>query len=375
MKILILANNDAGLFKFRKELLEELVKHHQVYISVPDGEFVSDIKALGCRTGTCSFLDRRGTNPFHDIKLLLYYGRLLKKIRPDLVFTYTIKPNVYGGLACRKYHVPYVANITGLGSAVENGGILQKITLFLYKAGLRNAQKVFFQNTENRDFFLKNKIVTVPYGLLPGSGVNLMQHCFEVYPEDTDELVFTTVGRIMKDKGTDELLRAAETIKRKFPKIRFRMVGFFDDQYEDVIRKAVKSGIVEYTGQQRDIHPFITESHAIIHPSYHEGMSNVLLEAAAAGRPVLASDIPGCRETFDEGTSGLGFAPQDTESLVQAIEKFIRLPYEKKVQMGQMGRRKMEQEFDRRKVVEKYMEETEKIMKEQETCSQGYMKN
>lgn len=375
MKILIMANSDIGLFKFRRELLEELVKHYRVYVSVPDGEFIPDIKKLGCRTSICRLMDRRGTNPLKDLRLLEYYCRLVKKIRPDMVFTYTVKPNVYGGLVCRKFRIPYVANVTGLGTAIENGGILQKIALFLYKYGLRNAQKVFFQNTENRDFFLREKVVSTPYDLLPGSGVNLVQHCMEPYPQDTKELVFTAIGRIMGDKGTNELLKAAENVRRKYPEVKFRLLGFFDDDYESVIKKAERAGTVEYISQQKDIHPFIAESHAIIHPSHHEGMSNVLLEAAATGRPVLASDIPGCRETFDEGKSGFGFRPKDAADLACTIEKFILLPYEKKVQMGLAGRKKMEKEFDRRNVVETYMKEVEKITEEKETCFHSCTKN
>lgn len=360
-KVLILVNHDVVIYNFRLELVERLLADgYEVHISSPYGERIDDLIARGAKYHEIS-IDRHGMNPVKDLSVLREYRKLMSSIRPAAVFSYTVKPNVYGGIAAGQYHIPFIATVTGLGISVGNGGIKGQVVLCLYRLGLRHAQMVCFQNRENMEFMLKYGVVKGPYCLLPGSGVNLVQHCPEPYPKDRDGLVFTTIGRIMKDKGTDELLQAAKTVKKKYPEVKFRLIGFFDDDYEKAIREAVRAGTVEYIRQQKDIHPFIAESHAIIHPSYHEGMSNVLLEAAATGRPVLASDIPGCRETFDEGTSGLGFLPRDIGSLVQAIERFIQLPYEKKVQMGQSGRRKMEQEFDRRIVVEKYMEEIKRL--------------
>ena len=208
---------------------------------------------------------------------------------------------------------------------------------------------------------IEKRVVSCPCKVLPGSGVNLNTHSFEPYPEETDKLIFTTVGRIMRDKGTDELLSAAERIKKKYPSVIFRLIGFFDDDYEAKVKEAEGKGIIEYIEQQRDIHPWMKDSHAIIHPSYHEGMSNVLLEAAATGRPVLASDVPGCRETFDEGTSGLGFRSRDSMALERTIEKFIQLSYKEKAAMGMAGRKKVEQEFNRDTVVENYLYEIRKL--------------
>lgn len=361
MKILMLGNNDSGLYKLRKELLEKLINEHEVYVSVPEGEYINEIEAIGCKVIVNRQLERRGTNPVRDLRLFCHYSRLVREIDPDIVFTYTIKPNVYGGLVCSQRRIPYLANITGLGTSVENGGILQRLTLTLYKAGLAHAEKVFFQNRENLEFFLRHRVIKGCCEVLPGSGVNITQHCYEPYPDERGPLVFSMIGRIMRDKGMDELLSAAEKIKEKYPDVTFRLIGFFDDDYEEKIRQAENKGVVEYVGQQRDIHPWIKESNAVIHPSYHEGMSNVLLETAATGRPILASDIPGCREAFEEGVSGLGFKPQNVGELVKAIEKFIGLSHEEKAAMGRAGRRKMEQEFSRDIVIEKYIAEIDKI--------------
>ncbi len=356
MKILFLANNDSGLYKFRRELLETLVQEHEVSFCVPPGEYVSAIQALGCRYIPCDLLDRHGTNPLKELKLLGFYRRILRQLRPDVVFTYTIKPNVYGGLACAGLRIPYIANVTGLGVSLENKGVLQTVTKTLYRFGLWKARRVFFQNKSNREFMIKNRIVTRNWCDLPGSGVNLEQHRFEAYPAETDSPVFTTIGRIMKDKGIDELLQAARAIKKEYPQVIFRLIGSFEENYQEIIRAAAREGILEYIEPQNDIHPFMKESHAILHPSYHEGMSNVCLEGAATGRPILASDIPGCRETFEEGVSGIGFRPRDPLSLEAAIRRFLALPYEARKAMGAAGRKKVEAEFDRKLVIRAYLD-------------------
>lgn len=361
MRVLILANNDIGLYKFRKELLEELVKENKVYICLPDGEFIPKLKKTGCKFIDCKYLVRRGTNPLTDLKLMVFYKQLIHKTKPDIVFTYTIKPNIYGGMACAKLGVPYVANVTGLGTAIENGGLLQKITLSLYKYGLRKAQKVFFQNEANRNHMIKHHVTDRSSGLLPGSGVNLQENQYEDYPDEKNGIHFLFVGRIMKDKGVDELLVAAERIKRKHPNVSFSLVGGYEEEsYRKKIETFERHGIVKAYGEQKDVHSFMKSHHAVIQPSYHEGLSNVLLEAAASGRPVLASDIPGCRETFSESISGIGFVRQDADSLREAIEKFLSLSEEERNRMGRMGREKVEKEFSRDIVVQAYLSEAKK---------------
>lgn len=357
--VLILVNHDVVIYNFRLELVERLLEDgYEVHISSPVGEHTEDLKSLGVYFHKIS-INRHGMNPLDEWKILMEYKRLIKVIHPLIVFTYTVKPNVYGGIAAKTAHVPFVPNITGLGTIINGGGIKKTLVLVLYKFGLYKAQKVFFQNEENKNFMVKNKVVLSSYEVLPGSGVNLDRHCFEPYPEYDGHIIFTTIGRIMKDKGIDELLEAAREVKQRHPEVMFRLIGFFDSDYEKKIRIAEKQGIIKYIEQQRDIHPWLKETHAVIHPSYHEGMSNVLLEAAATGRPVLASDISGCRETFNS-MSGIGFKAKSSRDLVRAIEEFINLSYDKKATMGKAGRNKMEREFNRQIVVEKYVDEIRK---------------
>ncbi|WP_366161306.1 glycosyltransferase family 4 protein [Bacillus infantis] len=357
MKILVLANFGMGLYNFRKELLEVLIKQgNEVYISLPDDDYVPKLGKIGCKF-IDTHLERRGTNPFTDFKLLLDYVGIIKRIKPDVVLTYTIKPNVYGGIACAITKTPFITNITGLGTSVENKGLIQKITLMLYKLGLRKASCVFFQNQTNRKFFEDNRIVKSKTRLIPGSGVNLEQHKSEEYPMRDEKVRFLFIGRIMKAKGVEELFEAAKLVKESYPNVQFDFIGGTEENYNDKLDELERLDLIKYHGQQDDVHSFIKKSHATILPSYHEGLANVLLESASSGRPVLASRVPGCVETYDDGLSGFGFEAMNVDSLVDAIMKFVNLPYDEKREMGIAGRRKMENQFDRNIVINAYLKE------------------
>ncbi len=361
MKVLILANNDVGLYKFRKELIVELLKEHDVFICLPDGSFVKELVSMGCSFIPCNLLNRHGTNPVQELKLICWYKRMLKQYKPDIVFTYTIKPNVYGGAACASLDIPYVVNVTGLGTAVENEGILQKITLFLYHLGLRKAQKVFFQNTENCDFMLSYGAVKGAYDLLPGSGVNLSQYEVCPYP-DGNTVDFIFVARVMKEKGIDQYLNAATIIKKNHPECRFHICGFCEQDYEEKLKKLNDEGIIIYHGLVSDMKPIYQMAACTVHPTYYpEGLSNVLLESLASSRPIITTDRSGCREVVDDGVNGYMIPCKDNQALIDAIERFLSLSLEERKQMGIAGRNKVEREFDRRIVIQKYMDEIEKI--------------
>lgn len=363
MKILILANFGMGLYNFRKELLEELLQQgNKVYISLPNDEYVTKLKSLGCHYVETA-LERRGTNPVKDSMLFLQYIQLIRQINPDLVLTYTIKPNVYGGLACRVTNTPYITNITGLGTSLESKSVIQKFTIYLYKIGLKKASCLFFQNHTNLKFFMTNQIAKNKTRLVPGSGVNIHHHSFEKYPEDDQQIRFLFIGRMMKAKGIDELLQAASIIKKKYPNTHFDLVGGCEEDYHQQLADLQSLEVITYHGQQKDVQSFIKKSHATILPSYHEGTANVLLESASAGRPVLASRVPGCKETFDEGISGLAFEVKNVDSLVDTIEKFIHMPYEQKRAMGIAGRKKIEKEYDRKIVINAYLDEINKVVR------------
>ena len=321
-RILVLANNDVGLYRFRKDLLAALLgAGHEVYISLPDGGFVSELVQLGCR-----FIDtpieRRGMNPIHDSKLFHQYRAILKEVKPDLVLTYTIKPNIYGGLACRMAHIPYAVNITGLGSAIENGGWLKKFVLALYKPALKGARVIFFENTGNRDTLAATGVV--PKGrdvVLSGAGVNLEDYPYQSYPQE-GPVRFLFVGRVMREKGVDELFAAAKRMKQEYGNgVEFHIVGSFEEGYKPLMDELEKAGVVKYHGYQSDMKHFYGMANCVVLPSYHEGMSNVLLEAAASGRPLITSDIPGCREAVEDGVSGYLCPAKDANALYGAMQR------------------------------------------------------
>lgn len=359
-KVVLVGNHDVVIYNFRKELIETLLADgNEVSIILPYGDKVELLKNMGCHYHEVK-VERRGTNPFQDLKLYHNYKEILSRIKPDIVLTYTIKPNIYAGMASCKLGIPYIANITGLGSAVENKGILQWITIALYKIAFRKIQTVFFQNLENKQFFEDKKIAVGKHQLLPGSGVNLKQFKQLDYPDDT-KIRFLFIARVMKEKGIEEYLYCAEEIARKYNHVEFHILGFCEEDYEERLEQLNRRGIIKYHGMQKDIIPFLKQSHCTIHPSFYpEGMSNVLLESAASGRPVITTDRSGCREIVDDKVSGFLFETKKKEQLLSIVEMFIEMPNETKKQMGLAGRKKVEKEFDRTIVVNAYTKEIEK---------------
>lgn len=350
MKILILANFDVGLYQFRRELIEALLKEHQVLLSLPDGDLIRPLEEMGCRFFDTP-MERRGINPVKDLDLFLRYIKLLRQQKPDLVITYTIKPNIYGGLACRLLRIPYAVNITGLGTAFQKQGMLRKLVTFLYRTALKKARVVFFENSGNRQVFLDEGIVAENKTcLLSGAGVNLEHYAYAPYPEaGTTRFLF--VGRVMKEKGVEELFAAMERLNAEGADCCLDVLGGYEENYADTIRNYEQQGWLHYHGYVTDVRPFIEKAHCFVLPSYHEGMANTNLECAAMGRPLITSDIPGCKEAVLDGVSGLLCEPQNADSLYEVMKHFLSLSSEIRAQMGCVGRSHMEAVFDKKKVV------------------------
>lgn len=364
-KVLILANSSAGLFDFRNELLLRLIAQgNEIVISLPDDVHNDEFEKEGCRV-VHTDINRRGVNLLQDISLYREYKRLIKKENPQVVLSYTIKPNVYGGYACRKLGVPYLATITGLGSTFEKGGLLLKLIVVMYRVALKGCSCLVFQNEANRKIFEKYGIKAKKHITVSGSGVNLDKHFYEEYPGHKDDITrFLYVGRVMKEKGMDEYLYAAGKMKERYgDKVTFSVIGYYDGDYEEIMKAAEEKGYMKRIPFQKDIHPYMREADAIVHPSYHEGMSNVLMEAAATGRPVIATDISGCREIVDRGKSGLLFEAKNAEALVDVLDQFMNMSTDQRRAMGKAGRKWVEDNFDRNKVVDLYIEEINRIAK------------
>ena len=354
-KILILTNHSYMLYRFRLELIQALMKSHEVVLSMPFVGHEEDFQALGLRCIETD-IDRRGINPATDLRLFHTYQRLLKEEKPDLVITYSIKPNIYGGLACRIAGVPYCANVQGLGTAFQRKGLAQFVTV-LYKLALGKARTVFFENRENAEEFCRRGILSAgKETVLPGAGINLERYSYVPYPENK-AIHFLYLGRIMKEKGMDELFAAMRRLREKFgASMVLDIVGFFDDEgYKAQVDQLAAEGIAVYHGFQSDPLPYYAAADCVVLPSYHEGMSNVLLEAAATGRPVITSDIPGCREAVEDGKTGLLCKARDCASLYEQMARMAETSPAERQAMGLAAHEKMVQEFDKHLVVEKTM--------------------
>lgn len=351
MRVLILANNDVGLYQFRKELIEELLKTNEVDISLPYGELVEPLKKRGCTFIDTPF-ERRGINPVKDLGLVRKYFYIVRKHKPDMVITYTIKPNIYGGFVCKMKKVPYAINITGLGTAFQKDGMLKKLVTLMYKVSLKKAKIVFFENVENKQLFIDLGIVKEEQTcLLNGAGVNLEHYKLIEYPTDTDVTRFLFVGRVMQEKGVDELFEAMRKLVADGYKCTLDVLGGYEEDYAEKIIEYEKEGWLNYHGYQKDVRPFIEKAHCFVLPSWHEGMANTNLECAAMGRPVITSNIHGCKEAVIENVSGFLCEKQDAESLYEVMKKFIGLTYDERKAMGKAGREHMESVFDKKIVI------------------------
>lgn len=369
--IALVTNNDDDVYCFRKEIIDSLIKNgYSVLISCPYGEklkLIDDIEYIY----DDPVIDRRGTSVTADAKLFFHYMSVLKKYRPDVVLTYTVKPNVYCGIASHFLKIPVISNVTGFGSVLQKSGIIRKIIMTLFKISFRRSECVMFQNSTNMRLAEESGMVKGGRLLIPGSGVNTDRFPFIKYPDGGDginggKVVFNYIGRILKEKGVDVYIEAAKRIRKKYPNTEFNMLGFIEPteiHYEKELKELEKDGIIRYFGSQNDVRPFIALSHATIHPSmYGEGMSNVLLESASSGRPVITTDNPGCRETFIDSETGLLFKGGDADSLCNIIERFLSMPNEARAEMGARGREYIKSNFSRDIVADAYLKKIGEIL-------------
>ena len=369
--IALVTNNDDDVYCFRKEIIDSLIKNgYSVLISCPYGEklkLIDDIEYIY----DDPVIDRRGTSVTADAKLFFHYMSVLKKYRPDVVLTYTVKPNVYCGIASHFLKIPVISNVTGFGSVLQKSGMIRKFIMTLFKISFRHSECVMFQNSTNMRLAEESGMVKGGRLLIPGSGVNTDRFPFIKYPDGGDginggKVVFNYIGRILKEKGVDVYIEAAKRIKKKYPNTEFNMLGFIEPteiHYEKELKELEKDGIIRYFGSQKDVRPFIALSHATIHPSmYGEGMSNVLLESASSGRPVITTDNPGCRETFIDSETGLLFKGGDADSLCNIIERFLSMPNEARAEMGARGREYIKSNFSRDIVADAYLKKIGEIL-------------
>ena len=358
--VLILSNHFITLYAFRRELIQRLLEHgHRVVLSMPADEQNEYFRSLGCEIIDTP-MSRRGLNPLEDLRLPGQYRRIMRAVRPDVIFSYTSKPDIYGSMASTALGLRQVCNITGRGNALAYDNLLAATVRALYRASIRHAYKVFFQNADDRDYFLRHGIVKDNWALLPGSGVNLSQHVLTPMPDD-GEIRFLYVGRIMGVKGIDQLLDCAVAVRRRHPNTRFYLAGWIEQvEYEAKLREYEAGGYIEYLGFQKDVDLWIRRCHCTILPSHGgEGVPNAVLESAATGRACIVSDVPGSRDAVEDGVTGYLFEPRSSAALIEKVERFLALSKEERERMGLAGHEKAARQFDREIVIRAYLREVE----------------
>ena len=370
--VALLTNDDDDIYCFRKELIEEIIDAgYEMLISCPDGEKFELMKHIEYRYDN-PVIDRRGTNIVKDLKLFIHYFMLFIKNKPSVVLTYTAKPNVYAGVAAHLLGIPVISNVTGFGSVLNESGLKQKLIMSLFRFSYRRSACVMFQNSTNMKLAEESEMVKGEHRLIPGSGVNTNRYPLQPYPDggngkNGEKIVFNYIGRILHDKGVDDYMEAAKRIKAEYPNTEFNMLGFIEPtemHYKDILADLEKKDIIKYRGSLKDIKPFVAASHATIHPStYGEGMSNVLLESASSGRPIISTDNPGCQETFIDGETGFIYHGGDVDALCKQIKKFLAMPNEERKIMGEKGREYIKSNFSREIVIKAYLEKIESLCK------------
>ncbi len=352
MKILILSNLLSYTYNFRKEIIDAFIQRgHKVSLAC-DVDDEEKKKAFDSVEVINVHFNGKGKNPVEELKLLETYKRIIKNTQPDIIFTYTIKMNLYGGLVAKRYHIPFVPMITGLGE-LEKKGKLRSILLSLHKAVMPYAECVVFQNEDNRHFFDDNKIQYKKSLVVPGSGINLDKFKYSEYPEG-DRVDFVFLGRLIKAKGIEEYFAAAEALSSDT--LIFHAAGPVDSAYKERLEKLVGEGKIVYHGILSDTRGYLASSSCLVLPTFHpEGLSNVILEAFAVGRPVIATDRTGCKELVREGENGFFCKEKDPENLIEVIKKMASLSIDERERMGRNGRSFVEKYYDRTLVVKAYL--------------------
>lgn len=358
MKILIVANSSIGLVKFRGELIQKLQENHDVYIATKFDKCIQELREISDNLIEID-MERRGTNLISEPQLYCKYVKVIKSLSPDFIITYTIKPNIYCGLISGRRSIPYVSNITGLGTAFQKEGMLKQYIIKLYKKALKRAKVVFFENDANKKVFVDYGIIKAENGhVLCGAGVNIQKFVLTEYPAGKS-INFLFMGRLMKEKGVNELIEAVEKLRRVRDNFVLTVLGEYEENYHKKIKQLEEEGVVRYIGWAEDVKPYIAECMCTVLPSYHEGMSNTLLECAAMGRPIITSDIAGCRESLVDGKSGYLVNVRDSKDLFEKMNQFCELSYEERKAMGLESRKHIEKLFDKDKVVKETIKRME----------------
>ena len=367
-RLLIVANTSWYLYNFRFGLINELLaRQYEVFILAPKDEFSDKLKRNGCQYIQLE-MDNKGLNPINDFIMKTRLSEIYREVNPDLILHYTVKPVLYGSMAAEKLGIQFVNNITGLGTAFIKKNWVTWLVKLLYKYSQKKAGYILFQNRDDQKFFQKENLIleTVPQEVIPGTGIDTGH--FEVKPYSKPNPVkFLLISRLIWDKGVGEFVEAARKIKSEFSDVCLQLLGFLDVSNRTTISRQqmqnwVEQGIIEYLGETYDVRPYIADADCVILPSYREGLPRTLLEAAAMGRPIIATDVTGCREVVDHGVNGFLCKVKSVNDLTKKMKDMINLSTDERREMGLRGREKVEKEFDEKIIIKKIINRVESVL-------------
>jgi len=360
MRIAIVLNTSWNIYNFRLGLVKALLGNgNEVYAVAPEDEFSVRLVEEGCKFEKVT-MDSRGANPVKDFKLIRELYGIYKRIKPDVILHFTIKPNIYGTIAARMLGVPSINNVCGLGTVFLKKNMVSVVAILMYKIAFSFANKIFFQNSEDQELFFKKKLVKRNQAdLIPGSGINLEQFMPQEYGKNR-KFTFLLISRMIYDKGILEYVEAIKRLKNRGVDAKFQILGALDFQHKRGIQKELvdswlDQNIFDYLGRKEDVRPFIKEADCVVLPSYREGIPRTLLEAASMARPIVATNVAGCRQVVENNQNGYLCDIADSEDLADKMFSMYNLPSEERGSMGMRGNQKIRKEFDEKIVIEKYL--------------------
>jgi glycosyltransferase involved in cell wall biosynthesis len=360
MKIAIVLNTSWNIYNFRMRFIESLLAEgHEVHTVAPFDSFTHRLEEAGCIHHNVK-MDSRGANPIRDFGLILEFWSIYRKMRPDVILHYTIKPNIYGTLAASILKIPVINNVCGLGTVFLKKGVVSLIAMKLYRWAFRYPKKVFFQNAEDKQLFLERNLVPPAIAdLLPGSGVDLRRFV----PADSrrnEKFTFLLISRLITDKGVIEFIDAVKQLRAKGVNAHYQVLGPKDPRHKRGIKVStidswIHDGLIEYLGTTEDVRQFINKADCIVLPSYREGTPRTLLEAASSAKPIIATDVPGCHHVVIDNYNGLLCKMKDSNDLASKMQTMAGLEDSVRKEMGANGRKKMELEYSEDIVISKYI--------------------
>jgi glycosyltransferase involved in cell wall biosynthesis len=360
MKVAIVLNTSWNIYNFRMNLVHSLqAEGHEIHTIAPNDDYTHYLTEAGCIHHSVK-MDSRGANPLKDLALIFELYSIYKRVRPDVILHYTIKPNVYGSLAASFLKIPVVNNVCGLGTVFLKDDLLSSVAMFLYKISFKFPKKVFFQNPDDLKLFLDKKLVPAnTVDLLPGSGIDLTRFKPMTFQRN-QKFTFLLISRLITDKGVLEYIDAVKKLKAEGIEARFQVLGAIDPEHKrgisrEVIQEWINSGTIEYLGTTKDVRHFIELADCVVLPSYREGTPRTLLEAASSSKPIVATNVPGCNQVVEDKFNGLLCNMKDSDDLADKMRSMANFDDETLKAMGVNGRRKMEAEYAESIVIDKYL--------------------